>query len=284
MSLAEQVAHMIGREVASLDRVPGGDLNDAYRVRLTDGTAAFVKTRGRATCDEYEIEAAGLRWLARPYALAVPEVLAVGDSFLALEWIEAGGPLDYALLGHGLALLHRSGAPAHGASPPGSPSAELRLGPLVLAAAQADRWPPFYAEHRVLPTARKARDAGSLDVSGLAAIERVCSRIDDLAGPDEAPARLHGDLWHGNVINGPEGPVLIDPAAHGGHREIDLAMLRLFGSPPQEFLIAYEEFHPLSEGHEERVELWQLFPLLVHAALFGGGYGARAAQIAMRYA
>src|SRR5213078_3084658 len=98
-------------------------------------------------------------------------------------------------------------------------------------------------------------------------------RLGDLCGPAEPPARLHGDLWSGNVLTGADGrPVLIDPAAYGGHREIDLAMLRLFGSPGAGFEEAYEEVAPLAAGHEERVELWQILPLLTHAALFGGSW------------
>ena len=113
----------------------------------------------------------------------------------------------------------------------------------------------------------------------------MCARIHELAGPPEPPARLHGDLWSGNVLWGRDGRAwLIDPAAYGGHREVDLAMLRLFGSPGQAFLDAYEERFPLAPGHEERVELYQLFPLLVHAALFGGGYPAGAERVARRYA
>jgi fructosamine-3-kinase len=115
-------------------------------------------------------------------------------------------------------------------------------------------------------------------------VERVCERIGELAGPPEPPARLHGDLWSGNVLAGADGrPWLVDPAAYGGHREVDLAMLRLFGAPSPRVLSAYEEAYPLAAGHEERVELWQLLPLLVHAVLFGGGYGASAERAARRY-
>jgi fructosamine-3-kinase len=284
VSLRDDVAAATGRAVGALTPISGGDLNDAYRVEFSDGGEAFVKTRSGATRDEYETEAAGLRWLARPFAIALPEVLAVGDPFLVLEWIESPGPIDHALLGHGLALLHKSGAEAHGSPPPGAPTGDLRLGPVVLPGATADRWPPFYGEHRLLPLLAQAHDKGAIDSSGVEAVERVCARIDELSGPDEPPARLHGDLWSGNVMSGPDGPVLIDPAAYGGHREIDIAMLQLFDSTPPAFFAAYEEFHPLADGHQERMGLWQLFPLLVHAVLFGGGYGAQVAQIAARYA
>jgi fructosamine-3-kinase len=135
------------------------------------------------------------------------------------------------------------------------------------------------------PLARAARDAGALDASAVAAVERVCERISELAGPAEPPARLHGDLWSGNVHADASGrPWLIDPCAYGGHREVDLAMLRLFGGPPEATFAAYAEEAPLATGWHERVELYQLLPLLVHAALFGGSYGPAAARVARRYA
>jgi fructosamine-3-kinase len=112
----------------------------------------------------------------------------------------------------------------------------------------------------------------------------VCGRIGEVGGPAEPPARLHGDLWGGNVLAGADGrPWLIDPAAYGGHREIDLAMLRLFGGASERVFAAYEEVSPLAEGWRERVELWQLFPLLVHAVLFGGAYVESVRRVARRY-
>jgi fructosamine-3-kinase len=112
----------------------------------------------------------------------------------------------------------------------------------------------------------------------------LAARLPELAGPAEPPARLHGDLWSGNVMTGPDGdPWLVDPAAYGGHREVDLAMLRLFGAPGPAFLAAYEERAPLAAGHEDRVQLWQIFPLLVHAVLFGRSYGASAVSAMRRY-
>ena len=179
-------------------------------------------------------------------------------------------------------VAHGSGdvAPAFGGAPPPAVT-PLRLGSLTLPNAPAPDWPTFYAERRLLPLLAHA----GLTRFGNKAVESVCSRMHDLAGPPEPPARLHGDLWSGNVLWGRDGRAwLIDPAAYGGHREVDLAMLRLFGSPGTTFLAAYEERHPLAPGHEERVELYQLFPLLVHAALFGGGYPASAERVARKYA
>jgi fructosamine-3-kinase len=276
VNLDDAVRAASGRGVRSAARVGGGDINEAYRVELDDGTRAFVKTRADARPGEYAAEAAALRWLGEPGALPVPEVVGAGDDVLVLAWIDEGRAGDEAALGAGLAAVHAAGAPAFGGPEP------LRIGPLELpnATGLAD-WATFYAECRIVPLIARA----GLSHAGARAVERVCERMAELAGPAEPPARLHGDLWSGNVLwDRARRPWLIDPAAYGGHREMDLAMLRLFGSPGPAFLAAYEERHPLAPGHEERVGLWQLFPLLVHAALFGGGYAASAERAARRYA
>jgi len=278
-TLAEAVAAATRRRVVSARRAGGGDINEAYAIKLDGGERLFVKTRSDAPPGEYAAEAAGLRWLAEPGALATADVVAVDDAFLALRWIDRGR-LDAAgeeALGRGLAAVHAAGAPAFGGTGP------LRLGAVTLPNDQLASWPEFYAERRLRPLARMAADTGALDAGGVRAVERVCERMSDLAGPPEPPARLHGDLWSGNVLAGADGtPHLIDPAAYGGHREIDLAMLRLFGSLGARVIPAYAEAAPLADGHERRVPLYQLLPLLVHAVLFGGGYGAAAADAARR--
>lgn len=286
MSLAAAVERATGRAVRAATRVGGGDINEAFRVELEGGVRAFVKTRAGAAPGEYATEADGLRWLAEPDGLPVPAVLGVDDEVLVLEWVDEGGRGDAAALGRGLATVHAAGAERFGvAAGGGAGPAILRLGAAELPNEPLDDWPSFYAERRLRPLARQARDRDALPASGVAAIERVCERLPELAGPPEPPARLHGDLWSGNVLWDREGmPWLIDPAAYGGHREVDLAMLQLFGAPGSAFLPAYEELTPLAPGHEERVELWQLLPLLVHAVLFGGSYGTAAARAARRYA
>jgi fructosamine-3-kinase len=136
-------------------------------------------------------------------------------------------------------------------------------------------WPDWYATRRLLPFLRRAADAGTLTGADVALVETVTGRIGELAGPAEPPSRIHGDLWSGNLLwSGGQG-WLIDPAAHGGHRETDLAMLALFGAPHLDrILAAYDEAVPLAPGWRARVPLHQLHPLLVHVCLYGSGYAA----------
>jgi fructosamine-3-kinase len=145
-------------------------------------------------------------------------------------------------------------------------------------------WPTFFAERRILPFVRRAVDRGALSPDESTTFDRLCDRLDDLAGPAEAPARIHGDLWSGNVLWGADGEAwLVDPAAHGGHRETDLAMLSLFDTSNPRMFAAYDEAAPLAAGWPDRVALHQLHPLLVHAVLFGRAYGAQATELARRY-
>lgn len=269
-------------------RVSGGDINEAWRVRLADGRDAFVKSRADAAPGEYALEATALEWLAEPGALPVPRVLEANERYLALEWIEPGRLTAEGaeLLGRGLAGLHAAGAPCFG--DPGFArqlGVQARIGSLALPNDACPDWPLFYAQRRLWPLARIASERGALSGAGVAAVERVCERLGELCGPPEPPARLHGDLWNGNVLAGADGrPWLIDPSSYGGHREIDLAMLRLFGAPSERVFGAYQETFPLAEGADERVGLWQLLPLLVHAVLFGGSYRTAAERMAARYA
>ena len=278
MRLAEAVAEALGAPSADLRPIAGGDLNDAYAVQLDGGERVFVKTAADAAPHAYTREAEGLVWLAEPGSLAVPDVLAVADEpgsprFLALAWVEAGRrtPSTDEQLGRGLAAVHGAEAPAFGGAH------DLVLGPLTLPNHPSEDWPSFYVTRRIEPLVRMAVDRGALPPDGPRVLDAFASRLAERAGPAERPARLHGDLWSGNVLVGSDGrPWLIDPAAHGGHREVDLAMLLLFGPPSPTFLAAYQECAPLADGYQERVDLWQVLPLLVHAVLFGGSYGASA--------
>ena len=245
-------------------------MSDLTEAVLDDGRVVVVK-RGagpRATA----AEAAGLRWLAAAAAVPVPEVHSHDDDQLVIDRVPTGRPDAAAAerFGRGLARLHAAGAPAFGSPPPDGPAdAWIGLAPMVNV--PGDDWASWYAEHRVRPYVRKAVDAGLLEA---APFERACER---LAAPAEPPARLHGDLWNGNVLWDGREAWLIDPAAHGGHRETDLAMLHLFGCPHLERIVAaYDETAPLAEGWRDRIAMHQLFPLLVHTVLFGQSYAGQA--------
>ncbi|CAL9282723.1 hypothetical protein SUDANB148_00652 [Streptomyces sp. SudanB148_2056] len=266
-------ARLTGRAVTG-GRPLSGALAEAA---LDDGRTVVVKRAEEA--EAARAEAAGLRWLAEAGAPPVPRVHGREGAWLVLDRLAQGRPGREAALrfGRELAGLHAAGAPAFGAPPPGGP-VEAFIGLAPMRNVTGDDWPSWYAEHRVLPYLRRAVDAGTTGAGEAAVVERVCARLPELAGPAEPPARLHGDLWSGNVLWGADGRVrLIDPAAHGGHRETDLAMLALFGCPLLDAVLeGYQEVAPLAEGWRERVGVHQLFPLLVHAVLFGRGYAGQA--------
>ena len=281
-AVAQRVEGLLGTAVVATAPVAGGDICTSTRLRLSDGRSALVKTRPQAPTDFFAAEARGLEWLAVAGGAAVPEVLAVEADCLILTWVETGRPTPDAAedFGRSLAATHAAGADGFGAPD----DLDGYIGTLPLPNRTAAGWPEFFATRRVLPYLKLARDRGQISDVDADAVEAVVHRIVDLAGPLEPPARLHGDLWSGNVLWGADGRVrLIDPAAYAGHRETDLAVLALFGCPHlPRVLEAYQEAAPLDAGWEDRVPLHQLFPLLVHACQSGGGYGARAGEAARR--
>ncbi|WP_033280576.1 fructosamine kinase family protein [Streptomyces sp. NRRL F-525] len=257
-------------------------MSDAVtEVRLDNGQLVVVK--GDEAPGAVRAEEAGLRWLADAGTVRVPAVRGWDERWLVTDLVRTGPPSARAAVrfGRDLAALHAAGAPAFGAPPPGGPT-DAYIGLAPMRNVPAADWPNWYAGQRVLPYLRRAVDAGSLRPAEATVVEQVCERLPELAGPTEPPARLHGDLWKGNVLWGADGHVwLIDPAAHGGHRETDLAMLRLFGCPHlPEVLDGYEELAPLAPGWTDRIGLHQLFPLLVHVVLFGRGYAEQALSVA----
>jgi len=278
--VAHRAEELLGTAVAATAPVAGGDIATATKLRLSSGRSAFMKTLPRAPEGFFESEAAGLRWLGEAGGIQVPEVLAVEPDCLILSWVEPGKLSTEAAsdFGRALAKTHDAGAPSYGLERDGF------IGRLPMPNKSAPTWAEFYATRRVLPYLKLARDRGAIPEDGATVVEGVLGKLADLV-PEEGPRRLHGDLWNGNVIWTHDGGCcVIDPAVHGGHRETDLAMLALFGLPQlPRMLQAYEEVSPLADGWEDRVGIHQLFPLLVHASLFGGGYGARAADVAGRF-
>ena len=251
-------------------------------ITLADGRRAFAKialegnTAGDATPAAdmpaaFAAEASGLRWLAEADAVPVPEVLAVTETALVISMIptERATPSAAFRFGAELARLHAAGAEAFGAPWRGF------IASLPLDNTNATAWPEWYATRRLEPYLRMAVDTGALRPEDGRLVEAVTDRIDALAGPPEPPSRIHGDCWAGNVLWSGDRGWLIDPAAHGGHRETDLAMLALFGAPSLDRILAgYHDTAPLAAGWRSRIPLHQLHPLLVHACLFGASYAA----------
>lgn len=238
--------------------------------------STFRKERPDAPAGSFEAEAAGLRWLGEaPGGVDVVVAHGAGPGWIEVDRLTPVRPTarDAREFGASLARTHAAGAPAFGWAPGAGP---WYIGRQELACVPSAAWGEFYAEQRVLPYARRARDRGHLGADGLGVVERACARVaSGRLDDDESPARLHGDLWNGNVVWTSDGAVLIDPAAHGGHRETDLAMLDLFGLPfLDQVLAGYDAEAPLRPGWRRRVPLHQLHPLAVHTASHGPSYAA----------
>src|SRR6266542_4343736 len=279
--------------------VRGGSICTARRLTLDDGSSVFAKSLPEGSAVPpgfFEAEARGLRWLREADAVPVPEVIA---ELLALEWVEPGSPDPVAAerFGRELAALHRAGAVEFGAPWWGY------IGALPLDNTPSPGpWPEWFAARRLEPYLKLSVDNGALSAADAALVGGVLSRVGAYGGA-EPPARLHGDLWPGNLLwgaaqredrslRGPQSQAsytagrawLVDPAAHGGHRETDLALLALFGGAPYLDVIfaAYHEAWPLADGWRGRVPLHQLYLLLVHTALFGSAYRGAVLDAARR--
>lgn len=284
--LSNALRYALGSSVKTARRLSGGDINDAFQLELASGARVFLKTNERAPVSLFPAEARGLDWLRAANALRIPEVLAVSSgregepSFLVLELLEPGPPSrDFEdQLGVGLSALHRFGAHDFGLDH------DNFIGSLPQRNRRHDGWAEFYWSERLEPQLERAVASGRASAKLRNGLEKLAARLPALVGPSEPPARLHGDLWGGNLHTDEHGvPCLIDPAVYGGHREVDLAMMRLFGGFGERVFRAYEAAYPLAPGHAERVELYQLYPLLVHVNLFGGSYVNSVEQSLARY-
>jgi len=284
-AVADRIARLTGLAVREARVVGAQHGYQHLMLTLSGGRRAFAKAvpapdqvappdQGTAPSGEvaaaFAAEANGLRWLSEAAAVPVPEVLAVGPEALVISMIPPGRATPEAAFGFGtdLARLHAAGADGFGAPWPGF-IASLPLDNTR----DAGDWPQWYAQRRLLPFLSRAVDAGALRPEDARLVEAVIDRLGSLAGPAEPPSRIHGDCWAGNVLWSGGRGWLIDPAAHGGHRETDLAMLALFGAPGLDRILAgYNDTAPLAAGWRSRIPLHQLHPLLVHACLFGASY------------
>ncbi|NLG22440.1 MAG: fructosamine kinase family protein [Actinomycetales bacterium] len=282
-----------GLEVQSATPVSGGDIARAYRLETPHGPL-FAKTHPTPSPGMFEREAAGLRALREhaPAELGVPQVLRESSRGLVLEWIDEGSmpsrPTEVAL-GRALAHLHgagsRTGRTTFGGLGEGSDGdSHGYLGSVAVDLTPTDNWAEFYLHRRLEPLVTRAVGEGRLDPAAIDILSELEPRTAELCGPITTPALLHGDLWGGNRLVDTAGRNwLIDPACFWGHPEVDLAMMQLFGGFGPECLDAYQEVSPLADGWRDRVAWYQLAPLLVHAILFGGGYGDAALRALTRY-
>ena len=278
--LYDDLAGLLGERVTLLRPLRGGDVAEAFRAELADGRTVFAKTHRRPIAEFFVTEASGLSWLGETGVLHVPAVLAVRDDdtgrapWLVLEWIATspGVAPDEAAFGLELAALHGAGASCFGRDD------GRRTGSRGLPNQPCESWAEFFSSQRLMPLASLVRNAEHLGpgAARLArGLETVAARMADLAGPCEPPSRLHGDLWAGNRLVDRNGVSwLVDPACFGGHREFDLAMMRLFGGFGPAVFASYEDVTPLAAGWQERIPLYQLAPLAVHAVKFAGSYPA----------
>lgn len=262
----------LGCKILQMNQLGGGDFADAYRAKLADGRYIFVKTHRKPPVGFFSTEAAGLSWLRESGVVNVPEVLGFSDEypFLALSWVDVGGGggVDTeANFGRELAQLHQ--LPFTGFGRPDGRTTGSQAVPNSL----CETWIEFYATQRLLPLAKLAHEEQALPAKCISMLEQVSTKLAEFGSADVSASLLHGDLWAGNRVVDANGKSwLIDPAAHGGHREFDLAMMQLFGGYGSACFEAYNEYAPLDIGWQERVALHQLAPLTVHAIKFGGSY------------
>ena len=282
-SWQQSLEEVRGVKVRSKQPLGGGDFAASFMAELSNGERIFVKTHDNPPANFFSTEAIGLQWLRDSGTVSIPEVLAFSDDppFLALAWIEPGrgqsrgqsGRTTDQKLGAALADLHRTSFSSFG-----RPDCRT-TGSLGLPNNPKHGWVEFYASQRLQPLAVIARERGALSENDCSVLEKIVDNLDRSVIANDSASLLHGDLWAGNRLVDSDGQSwLIDPAAHGGHREFDLAMMQLFGGYSADCFAAYHETYPLQAGFEERVPLHQLAPLVVHAIKFGSSYKSAVRQ------
>lgn len=297
MSLSEALLSEIDRAVrenldstlsiSSSRSVSGGDINEAARLDLNDGTALFLKYNSNPLPKLFEVEAKGLKLLASAKAIRVPRVFAYAEaaaglpSYLLLEWIDSNSSGSSDLIrefGRSLARLHQVAGNSFGLDH------DNYIGSLPQSNKQSSSWTEFYRDQRLGEQASLARKSGLMPSRREELFEKLCSKLDQFIPDSEvSPSLLHGDLWGGNYLTTEREAVLIDPAVYYGDREVDIAMTQLFGGFSREFYEGYDEVWPLPSDNAERRDLYQLYPIFVHLNLFGGSYGARVDSILRHY-
>jgi len=256
----------------------GGDINQAAKIETNSGDRFFLKWNATTSKDMFDREAQGLELLDSALTdLVIPNVFLIGDDFLLLEYIEesnTGSSFDF---GVQLAKLHRKTNELFGLDH------SNYIGRLPQDNKYHPDWLEFFIRERIEPQVKLAIDSGKIDSKYHSIFERAFNYT-YIVFPEEPPALLHGDLWGGNYMFNSEGKACIyDPAVYYGHREMDLAMTKLFGGFDSDFCKGYNEEYPLQKGAEERFKLCNLYPILVHANLFGGHYISQAEALLKQF-
>ena len=292
MSILSELQALYGSDVRITRRahVSGGDINDACILYLSDGQEIFMKSNRITHADFFVTEAEGLRAIASTKTLRVPQVLARGTdeaegcAFLLMEAV-TGAPQArdfWEAFGHGLAKMHLADTTAFVNGGRYGFTQDNYIGAGEQRNTPADSWITFFREHRLRPQMERA--AHYFDAHLRKQCESLLEHLEDLLTEPERPSLLHGDLWGGNFMTGPDGHAwLIDPAAYVGHAEADLAMTELFGGFHPRFYAAYEEINPLQKGYDTRRDIYNLYHLLNHLNLFGPGYLGSVARIVERF-
>lgn len=262
----------------------GGCINSAGVFTLKNGDRYFLKWNSATTYpDMFEKEAQGLDLLRKTDLISIPRVIHCAEvgthSLLVLEYIEKGitDVNHWRKLGEGLALLHKETQSYFGLS------YDNYIGSLEQINTPHDDWPTFYWEERIYPLAKKAVTSGIAPESMLSSLGSLESTFKTLCQTKEPPSLLHGDLWSGNVMAGIDGPSIYDPAVYYGNREVEIAFTKLFGGFHDDFYAAYNHIYPLASDFQDRIDLYQLYPLLVHVLIFGGGYIQSVNSVINRY-
>jgi len=267
--------------IEQLTGVGGGDINEAYRVKTRQSDYFIKLNQPDRYPGMFEAEKTGLELLIDKSNFKIPKPIITGEipgyCFILMEWVEMQSHGNWHQFGNALAYMHQQTQAQFGLDH------QNYIGSLFQDNTFETTWSEFYTNRRLHPLFKQAYDSGQLGRTTLSAFENLYQRLGEIY-PNEAPALLHGDLWSGNRAFTAEGtPCIYDPAVYFGHREMDLAMTRLFGGFPNEMYRAYHQNYPLESGWEERIPIGQLYPLLVHVVLFGGGYASQVTSIVRRF-
>ena len=280
-----ELASFLGNQITILSISPlsGGGINNVYKVKTDHGVFCVKQNNKDRFPEMLKKEALGLKNLDEKSQFRIPNVIGTFEDevhqYLVLEFLESGNPAGafWEEFGKKLAHLHKVKSDQFGWR------TDNYIGSLPQSNKMTLTWNEFYAEERILPQLKHAFDTGHIDQSVIRLGERLCNRLEKLF-PKELPSLLHGDLWSGNYMIDTNGtPVLIDPAIYFGHREMDLGMMQLFGGFSEELFTAYNDSYPLENNWQSRISLTQLYPLLVHVNLFGGGYVQSVASVIQKY-